>query len=250
MIEKVKKIAIQAGEKMLHGFDEIMEKTDVSNIVTNMDIEVQEFIIDQLKMVLPEASFIAEESEHYQEEDGYQWIIDPIDGTTNFAYDYHHSAVSIALLKDHEIVMGVCYNPYLNEMFTAQKGKGAYVNDCPLHVGTASLTSALVLCGTAPYYKENADCTFETMKTLFLHGRDIRRGGSAVLDICYIAAGRADLYYEEVLSPWDYAAASLILQEAGGYIHVINGSWGFHAPLGMLVGNPSIVEEARKLLNR
>lgn len=250
MIEKVKEIAIQAGHMMLLGFDELKEKSDVANIVTNKDIEVQEYIIKELREILPQSTFIAEESESYQEEDGYQWIIDPIDGTTNFAYDFHHSAVSIALLKDHEVVMGVCYNPYLEEMFTAEKGKGAFVNDQRLHVTNASLDSALVLCGTAPYNKENADRTFENMKKLFLKGRDIRRGGSAVLDLCYIAAGRADAFYEEILSPWDYAAASLLIREAGGSIQVIHGTWGFHAPLGMVCGNECIVKEICTLLER
>lgn len=250
MLEKVKEIALRAGDMMLQGFDEIQEKSDVSNIVTNKDVEIQKYIIAQLKKMLPQSSFLAEESESYQEEDGYQWIIDPIDGTTNFAYDRHHSAVSIALMKDHQIIIGVCYDPYLKELFYAEKGKGAFLNDKALHVSRAPLSSGLIVCGTSPYYKEHADVTFDNMKKLFLHGRDIRRGGSAVLDICYLAAGREDGYYEEVLSPWDYAAASLILSEAGGHMHVINGEWGFHAPLGMIAGNETIVEEMRQLLHR
>lgn len=250
MLEQVKKIAIEAGNMMLQGFADIMEKSDAANIVTNKDIEVQSYIIEELTKLLPESSFLAEESEEYHEEDGYQWIIDPIDGTTNFAYDYHHSAVSIALMKEHEIIMGVCYNPYLHELFYAERGKGAYVNDTRLSITQAELKNGLILCGTAPYFKEYVQDTFEGMKQLFLHSRDIRRSGSAVLDMCYLAAGRADGYYEEVLSPWDYAAASLIVEEAGGVIHVIRGEWGFHAPLGMIAGNAQIVEEMRKLLQR
>lgn len=250
MIERVKEIAIQAGNMMLEGFQQIHEKTDIENIVTNKDIEVQEYIISELKRILPEATFLAEESTSYQENDGYQWVIDPIDGTTNFAYDYHHSVVSIGLLKDHEVVLGVCYNPYLDEMFHALKGKGSYVNDKRLQVNHHNLTSSLVLCGTTPYVKEKAEVTFENMKTLFLKARDIRRGGSAVLDICYIAAGRGDVFIEELLSPWDYAAASLILQEANGVMHIFNGTWGFQGMLGMIAGNSKVVEEVRVLLNK
>lgn len=248
MIEKVKEIALQAGAMMLQGFEHINEKTDVANIVTNKDIEIQDFIVEACKKILPEATFIAEEDEVYQEQDGYQWIIDPIDGTTNFAYDFHHSAVSIGLLKDHEVILGVCYNPYLKEMFCAQKGMGAYLNDTNIQVSKQSLSKALVLCGTSPYYKQNSDKTFLRMKKIFMASRDIRRGGSAVLDLCYVAAGRADAYYEEVLSPWDYAAASLILQEAGGDMFIINGKWGFNAPLGMIAGNKTIVEEIYELI--
>lgn len=250
MIEKVQQIAKVAGDMMLMGFDEIQEKGNVSNIVTDKDLKIQEYIIKELTKLLPEATFIAEENDCYIEMDGYQWIIDPIDGTTNFAYDFHHSAVSIALLYEHEVILGVCYNPYLQEMFYAKKKDGAFLNNKRIHVSAADLAQGLILCGTSPYYKAQAEETFDTMKKLFLNARDIRRGGSAVLDLCYVAAGRGDAYYEEVLSPWDYAAASLILEEAGGYIHIIRGSWGFHAPLGMLAGNKEIVAKMRSLLKR
>lgn len=248
MIHNVKQIAIQAGNMMLKGFDSIQEKTDVANIVTNKDIEIQEYIISELKQLLPASTFIAEENNTYEECDGDIWIIDPIDGTTNFAYDYHHSAVSIALLRDHEVILAVCYQPYLKEMYTAQKGMGAYLNDKKLQVRKNSLSSGLVLCGTSPYHKHMAEQTFEHMKQIFLHGRDIRRSGSAVLDICYVAAGRVDAFYEEILSPWDYAAASLILKEAGGDIAVINGTWGFSKPIGMIMGNAGIVKEIKELV--
>lgn len=250
MINNVKQIAIQAGTMMLEGFHNIQEKTDVANIVTNKDIEIQEYIISELKLLLPNSTFIAEENDTYEECDGDIWIIDPIDGTTNFAYDYRHSAVSIALLHDHEVILAVCYQPYATEMYTAQKGMGAYMNDSVLRVTKHPLSSGLVLCGTSPYYKHMAEQTFDHMKQIFLHGRDIRRSGSAVLDICYVASGRADAFYEELLSPWDYAAASLILQEAGGVITVINGTWGFSKPIGMIMGNVTIVEEIKALIQK
>lgn len=248
MLNEVMKIAKKAGQMMLEGFSTIHEKSDAANIVTDKDIEIQNMIIKELTLLLPNSSFIAEESDEHIETDGYVWIIDPIDGTTNFAYDYQHSAVSIALLNDHEVILGVCYQPYLDEMFIAQKGKGAYVNERLLHIQNHTLANGLIICGTSPYHKHMADKTFDRMKKIFLQARDIRRSGSAVLDICYVAAGRADAFYEEVLSPWDYAAASLILQEAGGDIEVIQGSWGFEKPIGLLVGNENIIHELKSII--
>lgn len=248
MLEEVKRIAMKAGAMMLDGFDQVMVKSDIANIVTNKDVEIQEYIIKELKEVLPASSFLAEEDKDAKEQDGYQWIIDPIDGTTNFAYDYHHSAVSIALMKEHEIIMGVCYNPYMKELFYAQKGEGAFLNDVAIHVSDAPLDRALIACGSAPYRKEYAQITFSNMQKFFLQGRDIRRSGSAVLDICYLAAGRVDGFYEESLSPWDYAAGSLILQEAQGTIHVIRGTWGFCEPIGIVAGNAHIVSQMVALL--
>lgn len=249
MLKKVIEIATQAGKMMLKGFHNIEEKTDTSNIVTNMDIEVQDFIIQELKKLLADSSFIAEESESYEEHDGYTWVIDPIDGTMNYAYGYQHSAVSIALLKDNEGIMGVCYNPYLKEVFYAEKGKGAFCNKLPLQVGNQALANGLLVCGTSPYYKCIADTTFLNMKKLFLKSRDIRRSGSAVLDLCYVAAGRCDAFYEEQLSPWDYAAASVILKEAGGYIHLLHDQvWGYAKPIGMIAGNEGIVKEVIETL--
>lgn len=248
MINEVKAIAKQAGNMMMQGYLSVEEKTDASNIVTDMDVKVQSYIIDELQKILPQSNIIAEESLHNVFQDGYTWIIDPIDGTMNYAYDYHHSAVSIALVKDGEGILGVCYNPYLDEIFYAEKGKGAYINNQRITVGKEKLSRALVVCGTAPYCKEKADTTFLNMKKLFLESRDIRRSGSAVLDICYVAAGRCDVFYEEQLSPWDYAAASIILQEAQGYIHALHAPWGFTDKLGMIAGNEEIVKEVQKLL--
>lgn len=235
---QVKEIAKLAGKFMKEGTIQTIEtKSDIANIVTDMDVKTQAFIIEKLTPLIEGATIFAEEKENQVLSDEYTWIIDPIDGTTNYAYDFHHSAISIALAKDKEPILGVCYNPYLDELFYGRKGHGAFMNGTQLHVGKNALASSLIMCGTAPYNKGRAEVTFTCMKELFLHGRDIRRSGSAVLDLCYVAAGRVDAFYEDQLSFWDYAAASLLVQEAGGNCLTMYGHWGDMNPIGFIAGN-------------
>lgn len=248
MLEAVIQIAREAGSMMLEGYQYVEEKQGSADIVTDKDKEIQAYIIQKVLKLLPDAAIMAEEDDVHQEMDGYQWIIDPIDGTTNVVYGYQHNAVSIALLDNHQAILGVCYDPYRNEVFYAQKGKGAFLNERVLHVSTRSLRDALVACGTSPYAKDKADITFTIMHDIFIHARDIRRSGSAVLDICYVACGRVDAFYEASLAPWDYAAAALILQEAGGSIHVPDGAWGYTKLLSLIMGNDVLIAEMRTLL--
>lgn len=249
LLELVKDIAIRAGALMKDGMiNSVKSKSDASNIVTDMDVKTQEFIIHQLAPLIEDAKIFAEEKENQALDDSYTWIIDPIDGTTNYAYDMHHSCVSIALAKDRKPVLGVCVDPYLNEVFTAAKGHGAYRNGQAIHVNDYDLSHSLIMCGTTPYHKQYADVTFTKMKELFLAGRDIRRSGSAVLDLCYVACGRVDAFYEANLSFWDYAAASLILMEAGGIFHSFSGQWGDFEPIGVTAGNPNNIQELLEII--
>lgn len=251
IFEEVKQIAQEAANFMKNGtIHTVNTKSDIANIVTDMDVKTQNFIIERLDSLIEEAVFFAEEKQNQELSKEYTWIIDPIDGTTNYAYDFHHSCVSIALAKDKEPVLGVCVNPYLNEMFYAQKGKGAFCNGKAIHVATHPLASSLIMCGTAPYNKQYADVTFSCLKELFLKGRDIRRSGSAVMDLCYLASGRVDAFYEAQLSFWDYAAASLIVTEAGGKIFPMHGNWGDVEPIAFAAGNacnaPELLDIVKK----
>lgn len=251
LLNKVKEIAREAGDALIDcQIHEINEKTDVSNIVTDMDVKTQAFIIEKLTPLLEGAEVFAEEKENQTLSEGYTWVIDPIDGTTNFAYNFQHSAISIGLIYKKETVLGVCYNPYLKEMFSAVKGHGAYCNDVSLRVSQRPLASSLVMCGTSPYYKDRADATFTHMKDLFLNCRDLRRSGSAVLDLCYVASGRVDAFYEELLSFWDYAAASLLILEAGGSFEIQRGSFGDLKPIGMIAGNPLNLTQIKEVLDK
>lgn len=195
-----------------------------ANFVTTYDKMIQEKLKKELLSLLPEAVFVGEEEDvHASVEKGYAFIVDPIDGTTNFIRDYHASAVSVGLAKDGAPYMGVVYNPYPDELFTAVKGLGAYLNGQPIHVSSHSLKDGIVIFGTATYYEELAERTFALAYDYYKRSLDVRRSGSAALDLCSIAAGRAELFYELRLCPWDYAAASLIVTEAGGRVTTVEG---------------------------
>lgn len=219
MLERIKEIAYAVGKMFLEreAFS-VDEKTGSNNIVTSMDLKAQEYIISECSKLLENSCFIAEEQDNVVLSNEYTWIIDPLDGTTNFSYDYQFSAVSIALAKNKEVVYAVVYNPYLDQMFSAEKGKGSYLNDIKLSVTKNKLKDALLAVGTSPYNKDKSNITFSKLQKCFENARDLRRSGSAALDICYVASGKVDGFYEEVLAIWDYAAASLILEEAGGII--------------------------------
>lgn len=202
----------------------IEQKAGHANFVTAYDKLIQKTIQGLLYEILPEAVFVGEEEDvHAQIEKGYSFIVDPIDGTTNFIKDLKQSAISVALLKDGEQYIGVCYNPYLDEVFTAEKGCGAFLNGQPIHVSNSPLEQAIVGFGTSPYNPERWDKTFEMVKDYMAKALDVRRMGSAVIDLCNVACGRYEIFFEMQLSPWDYAAASLVVKEAGGIVTMLDG---------------------------
>ena len=195
-----------------------------ANFVTVYDKLVQDRLKEKLLHILPEAAFIGEEDEaHESAGQGYAFIVDPIDGTTNFIKDYRLSTTSVGLTKDGQLWIGVVYNPYTDEMFYAQTGQGAYLNGTPIHVSEEPLERGLVLFGTAPYYEELNKKSFELALQYFQKAMDIRRSGSAAYDLCCLAAGRGELQFELLLCPWDFAAGAVILREAGGVITTVEG---------------------------
>ncbi|MBR0535879.1 MAG: inositol monophosphatase [Clostridia bacterium] len=199
-------------------------KSGVTDLVTEYDKNIQEQLKVGLKKLLPEARFIGEEgSSDELTEEGYAFVVDPIDGTTNFIKDYHVSAISVALLKGKEPVVGVIYNPYLDEVFSAIKGQGAFCNGKKITVSAQPINNALVLFGTSPYDKGLFGKTIEIITGYFNRALDIRRSGSAALDLCSVAAGRAELYFELQVSPWDFAAGKLLVEEAGGVVTTFDG---------------------------
>lgn len=245
-------IAKEAGNQIVSNRDfSVSEKTDVANIVTTMDIKIQSFILERLNALLPDAKVIAEEDNIHSFDNGYVWIVDPIDGTTNYAYDCKHSCISIALLNESEGYIGVVYNPYLDELFYAKKGEGSFLNGKPLQVNQHTMKESLIIMGTAPYSKDKADYTFDTAKRLFLNGRDIRRSGSAVLDLCYVACGRYDAFFEAELAVWDRSAAALIISEAGGIVEAIKPDvWNYEKSIGVIAGNKNNIDDLRVLITK
>lgn len=230
------------GEIILHADRSkncIGEKAGHANFVTAYDKKVQQELQKRLLEILPEAVFVGEEEDiHASIAKGYAFIVDPIDGTTNFIKDYHMSAISVGLALDGERYMGVVYNPYLDELFTAVRGQGAYLNSAPIHVSSEPLENGVVLFGTAPYYEELNKKSFEMAYDYFKRSLDLRRSGSAALDLCSVAAGRAELFFELRLCPWDFAAGSLIVEEAGGKVTTVEGTQiTLDVPCSMLATN-------------
>lgn len=253
MLERILEIVKEAGEILLKATnieESVEEKTGRANFVTLYDKKVQDFLFSRLSEILPEAVFIGEEEEeHAALPEGYAFIIDPIDGTTNFMKGYRTSCISVGLLKGGVPQIGVVYNPYQKEIFWAKRGEGAYCNGKAIRVSEHSLENGLVLVGTSPYNEELSKKSFAWAYELFIRSLDIRRSGSAAIDLCCLAAGRAEFYFELLLSPWDFAAGALILEEAGGKIVTVEGNeLVFDRKVGVAAGNPAAVAEWQRLL--
>ena len=230
-IHTLKRIAKDAGKIVREGFyasKQITHKGTV-DLVTQYDVASEEFILKQLQMHFREYTLVGEESN--QGDFGADFekaiYIDPIDGTTNFIHSIPHVAVSIGLYENGEGIMGVVYNPILDELFWAARGQGAFCNEQPIHVSNqAALQQALIATGF-PYSKVNQGAEFHwvmgAMQRMLPHVLDIRRLGSAALDLCNVARGVMDGYYEISLKPWDAAAGMIIAREAGATVTGIDG---------------------------
>ena len=219
--------------------------------VTQVDIQVQKLVKEGLYSMYPQVQFMGEEQDNSAiDRSGDFWILDPVDGTTNLIHDFRHSTLSLAYAEAGEVVLGIVYQPYTDELFIAQKGEGAFLNGDPIHVsGAETLSESLVTIGTSPYYHELADWNFKVFKEVFLSCQDIRRLGSAALDMAYVACGRVDAFFEAILQPWDFSAAKLLIEEAGGKVSDFHGNdipTGVAAPI--LAGNGKINEELLGIL--
>jgi len=187
-----------------------------SNFVTDRDVAVQEAMRKGLSELFPDFGFFSEEQENRNDFSIPTWILDPIDGTANFIAHTRQSAISLALWQEGEVVFGAVYNPFTDEMFTAEKGKGAFLNGVPLRTDTAiMLTEALIELGTVPYHKDRSREVGNLATAILLKASDLRRCGSAALACCYVAEGRLGAMIEGILQPWDFAAGMLIAREAG-----------------------------------
>ena len=197
----------------------------VADYVTAVDYEVQQYIRTQLEEQYPRIQFLSEEKSNDDvDRSGLVWVLDPVDGTTNLIHDYQASVISLALMDKGESVLGMIYDPYMNELFLAEKGKGSFCNGRRIHVSrAASMEECLIAIGTSPYYKELAEENFELFKRLFVDCQDVRRSGSAARDLAYVACGRLDGYLEQRLKIWDFAAGMLLVREAGGCVRDYQG---------------------------
>ena len=222
-----------------------IKEKGMCDFVTAVDEAVQNFIQKELQLLYSDILFMGEEStEASIDMNRLVWVLDPVDGTTNLIHDYKNSAISLALLDKKEVVAGITYDPYLDEMYFAEKGKGAYLNEQPIHVSNAkSISESLIAIGTSPYYKNEAADNFKTFEKIYMDCQDIRRTGSAALDLAHIACGRIEGYLEKKLKIWDFAAGALIVREAGGCVFDYEGNDRTMEPIGDVVaGNGSVAK--------
>lgn len=222
-------MARDAGQVLLEKFGRklnITKKGDI-NLVTEADLASESLIIERIKSYYSKHSILAEESGNavvIGGENTWKWIIDPLDGTTNFAHGYPCFCVTLALEHDGEVVIGVTFDPTRNELFAAERGKGASLNNKPIRVSdTEDLGNALIVTGFPYDFKDREDFARHLTEFL-LRSRGVRRDGSAAIDMAYVACGRFDGFWEEGLNPWDVAAGVLLIEEAGGQVTYYDGS--------------------------
>lgn len=223
--------------------NDVTEKGD-SDFVTRADVEISKYLHRRLKEEFPEVGFISEEEEVSSDNNAY-WILDPIDGTTNFMHQVGLSAVSLGLYKDGEITAGVIYNPHAKELFWAEKGCGAFLNGKRIYcTKTEKLSDCLGIFEYNPYFKEEYQEAFEQAYKVYTTCQDIRTFGSAAIELAYVACGRADVFLGRYLKPWDYAAAAVIIKEAGGVVSDLDGKLPIKELNKHIVGTNAAVYEA------
>lgn len=222
-----------------------------ANLVTEIDRKAEEIILGIIRARYPSHDVLAEESGSHEIKSDYRWIIDPLDGTTNFTHGVPIFCVSIALEYKGEMVLGVIYDPNLDELFTAERGKGAYLNNRPIHVSNESnLCESLLVTGFPYTIQSNPDFAIQRFVSFLQEARAVRRLGSAALDLCYVSAGRFDGFWEVSLNPWDMAAGVLILEEAGGKFTDFNGFPSTIYKKQLLVSNGLIHEQMISVLKK
>lgn len=258
LFESIEAIVRQAGRtlKAAHaGGGDVEKKEGLANFVTAYDVQIQQYLIGEFQKLIPGAAYFGEEATDGNKQqasaDGYTFYIDPIDGTTNFMFDYNFSCISVGVAYQKQMVAGFVYNPYVDEMFTAIRGKGSFLNGHPIHAENLGIGEGIVAFGCARYNEDNMDLLFDAVKEIFWNSLSIRSGGSAALDICRAAANRNVGFLEFKLQPYDYAAASLIVEEAGGVITQVDGSpVDMEAPCSVLAGTPKACEEIRAIIEK
>lgn len=245
---EVENICQKAGKIITTGAKQRTFEIDTktfNNLVTEIDKNTELFLVEHLGKLLPDSGFIAEEGTGEKSNTGLNWIIDPLDGTTNFIHQIPAYCISVALANaEDEIVLGVIYDPTHNEMFSAHIGGGAFLNGAKINTSnTPQLIDCLLATGF-PYddFKQE-DTYFTILKKLTHHSRGLRRLGSAAIDLAYVACGRFDAFYEYGLNPWDVAAGIIIVKEAGGNCTDFKGGSNMLYGEQILATNPNIYDE-------
>ena len=248
------KAARRAGRGLKRDLGEI-EHLQVSvkgprNFVTAADHRAEAILHEELAKARPDYGFLGEESGAHEGTDKtHRWIVDPLDGTTNFLHGIPHFAISIALERKLAIVAGLIYNPANDEMFIAERGKGAFLNDKRIRVAARErLADAIVACGLPHYGRGDLALARNEIAAAQQHFAGLRRYGAAALDLAWVAAGRLDVYWERDLSPWDLAAGSLLVREAGGFVSDLDGGDAILTKGNVIAGNDTMHRELLRLL--
>src|SRR3954470_23960950 len=248
------KAARKAARTLKRDFGEV-EHLQVSlkgpaNFVTAADRRAEEILHEELLQARPGYGFHGEEGGRREGPDKtHTWIVDPLDGTTNFLHGIPHFAISIALQREDTIVAGLIYNPANDDLFTAERGKGAFLNDQRLRVAARRrLIDSVVACGLPHHGRGDLELGLKELAAVQDKVAGLRRFGAAALDMAYVAAGRLDGYWEQNVSPWDIAAGIILVREAGGYATDVDGGDGMFTKRSILVGNETVHRELQKLL--
>jgi len=243
-----------AGQVLLEKFGRRINisRKGETNLVTEADLASEALIVDRIRSKYPKHSLLAEESGHTASVDGHsawRWIIDPLDGTTNFAHGYPCFAVTMALEHEGKIVIGVTYDPTRDEMFAAERGRGATLNNKPIHVSETSVLKDSLLVTGFPYEITKREDLIQKLTNFLLHARGVRRDGSAAIDLAYVACGRFDGFWEDGLNAWDVAAGILLIEEAGGRLSDYKGNDCSHKSPPICASNGLIHQQMIEILS-
>ena len=228
----------------------ISNKEGINNLVTEVDHKSEAAIFKVIKEQFPEHYILSEEAGAIIQDSNYKWIIDPIDGTVNYANRIPICCVSIGIEKDGKMILGAVYNPFIGELFFAEKGNGATLNNKTIHVSNKSDVSTSCLVTGFPYtYLDEANGPLQVFEKLIRKGVPVRRLGSAAIDLCWVAMGRFDGFYEHQLQAWDSAAGFLMIEEAGGKVTDLSGKYYNPYQHGIVATNGKIHDELLKVIN-
>ncbi|MEW5977161.1 MAG: inositol monophosphatase family protein [Acidobacteriota bacterium] len=242
-----------AGEvlKESYGRGKTIEYKGENNLVTHVDKRSESLVTEFLTSRFPKHAVLGEEGTNTRPESEYRWVIDPLDGTTNYAHDYPFFCVSIGLEYQGELIVGVVYHPIFEELFVAEKGGGAYLNGKRIQVSKVDKLRQALLATGFPYdVDQNPGAAFDYFQEFVKAAQAVRRDGSAALDLCYLAMGRFDGFWEVRLNPWDTAAGVLILREAGGRVTDFDGNEYVVSNDPVLASNSLIHSEMQVVINR
>lgn len=253
--QNVQEIARETGSFIRNEREKVSEKDvelkSVASLVTYVDKTAEARIVEALKKLIPGSGFITEEGTASHANEKYKWIVDPLDGTTNFIHGIAPHSVSIALMENEELVVGVVYEVGQDEMFYAWKNSPAFLNGKEIRVSTANKLADTLIGTGFPYYAfERVDDYNNAMKELMQHTRGLRRFGSAAVDLAYVAAGRFDAFFEHALHAWDVAAGVLIIRQAGGKVTDFNGGENWLYGGEIVAASEAIFDSLYSIVNK